>query len=106
MWRRFKQGYRELIEDEPGERFVNANERWRAHTQGHGMTIVIVVVGFGLILAGGFLGFVPGAPGIVLAVLGLALIGTRFRRVAIWLDWSELKLRKLWRRCRKSFASR
>jgi hypothetical protein len=106
MWRKIKQGWRQLIEDDPGERFVNAHDRWHVHTQGRGITVAIVVGGFLLILAGGFLGFIPGAPGIVLTVLGLALIGTRFRRVAIWLDWSELKLRKLWQRCRKSFASR
>ena len=106
MWDRFKHGCKELKDDEPGERFVNVHERWRVHTQGYGATVAIVLIGVVLIAAGGLLGFIPGVPGIVLVVLGGALIGTRFRRVAVWLDWIELKARKLWRRCRRSFAGR
>ena len=106
MWDQLKRGYRELKNDEPGMRFVNAHDRWRSHTQGYVATILVVGIGLLLILGGAFLGFVPGVPGVVLAALGFALIGTRFRRVAVWMDWIEAKIRKLWRRCRRSFASR
>ncbi len=105
MWDRIKHGFQELKNDAPGERFVNAHHRWHVHTQGYFATVCIVVLALVLIAGGGFLGFVPGAPGVVLVILGCALIGTRFRRVAIWLDWIELKLRKTWRRLRRSQAA-
>jgi len=104
MWARLKQSYRELKDDEPGHRFVNAHMRWKERTRNWLATVAIIAVGLLLIVAGGFLGLVPGAPGIVLGVLGVALIGTRFKRVAIWLDWLEVRLRQLWHRCRQAFA--
>jgi hypothetical protein len=54
-----------------------------------------------LIAVGALLALVPGVPGIVLGVLGLGLIAVRFRRVAIWLDWSEMKCRGIWREFRR-----
>jgi hypothetical protein len=104
MWKKLKHAYREFAEDKPGERFLNAHERWKDASLL--ARLGLVAAGFVLVVIGVLLGLVPGVPGIVLGVLGLALIATRFRRMSVWLDWSEIKLRKFWRRCRRRFAHR
>lgn len=102
MWKKIKRGYREFKESDPGERFLKTYERWREHSRGPVATIFIVVAGTVLIVAGFLLGLIPGVPGIVLGLVGVALIATRFRRMAVWLDWSEIKLRGIWRKCRQA----
>jgi|SRR6185503_4839273 len=104
MWERLKRGYREFKEDQPGTRFVHTNERWREQSKGSLTTVLVFVVGAILIVGGLFLGFVPGMPGILFALLGSALIATRSLRMAIWLDWSEVKVRKAWQRCRQALV--
>ena len=106
MWKRLKRGYRQFKKDEPGERFVDAHDRWREYSNGPVATVLILVAGAVLIAGGLFLGLVPGVPGIVLGLLGFALIATRFRRMAIWLDWSEVKIRKAWNKRRRAVAHR
>ena len=93
-------GYHQLKEDKPGARFLNAYLRSRRHSKVSATTILIIVAGTILIVGGFLLGLIPGVPGIVLGVLGLALIATRFRRMAVWLDRAELKTRRIWQRCR------
>jgi hypothetical protein len=106
MWKKLKRSYLQFKEDEPGERFLNAHDRWKEHSNGPVATVLIVLAGVVLIAGGLFLGLIPGVPGIVLGLLGFALIATRFRRMAIWLDWSEAKVRGLWNKCRRRMAHR
>jgi len=94
MWKRFKLGYRQLREDEPGRRFVNAHERWREHTRSSAVTIVLLLAATLLIIGGLLLGLIPGVPGIIPALLGVVLVAARFRRVAIWMDKFEVWLRR------------
>ena len=102
MWKKIKRGYQEFKEDDPGERFLKTYERWREHSTGPIATILIIVIGTVMIVAGFLLGLVPGVPGIVLGLLGAALIAARFRRMAVWLDWGEIKLREVWRKWRQA----
>ena len=104
MWEKLKSGYRQFRDDESGVRFLNAHQRWRSKSKGPAATILIITTGAIFIVGGLFLGLVPGAPGIVLGLVGFALIAARFRRMAIWLDWCEVKIRRAWRSCRRAAA--
>jgi hypothetical protein len=106
MWKRLKRGYVQFKEDEPGERFVDAHDHWKEYSSGPVATVLIIVAGAVLMVGGLLLGLVPGVPGIVLGLLGFALIATRFRRIAIWLDWSEVRIRRAWQKCRRGVAHR
>jgi hypothetical protein len=104
MFKKLKHGYRQFADDEPGERFLNMHDRWNRRTKSPVVNVLAVIVGLILIAGGFFLGLVPGAPGIVLGLLGFALIAARFRRLAVWLDWAEVKCRKWGQKWRKRFA--
>jgi hypothetical protein len=106
MLGKLKLGYRQFRDDDPGARFINLYRRW--NEGGKGVLATIVALGLGLLLIiGGFvLAAVPGVPGIVLGVLGIAVIATRFPRLSMWLDWFELRCRKVWRKLRRQAAQR
>lgn len=102
MWKKIKRGYQEFKGGDLGERFLKTYERWRERSTGPIATILTIVIGTVMIVAGFLLGLVPGVPGIVLGLLGAALIAARFCRVAVWLDWGEIKLREVWRKWRQA----
>ena|SRR5689334_4359693 len=106
MWKNLVQSYQEFRELEAGERFLKTHEFWRERANGPYVSAILLGLGILLVVAGFLLGLVPGVPGVVLGVLGLALIATRFRRLAVWLDWCELKVRRLWRRLRRAGSHR
>ena len=99
-WNKLKRRCVQVKKDEAGKRFLNAYERSRRHSKSSVANILLIISGAVLVIGGFLLGLVPGVPGIVLGVLGLGLIATRFRRMAIGLDWAELKMRRIWQRCR------
>jgi hypothetical protein len=103
---KIKQAYRQFASDQPGQRFVHLYERRGRKGKQLWLCVVAVSSGILLILMGSFLSLVPGVPGIVLGALGLALIATRFRRVAIWVDWGEVKARQWLRKWRRARATR
>ena len=106
MWKKIKHGYRAFVESEPGHRFVEAYEEWQESVRNPLVSIGLIVAAIVLMVGGLLLALVPGVPGIVLGVIGFALIAIRFRRVAIWLDWTEVHLRRLFRRFRRGHAAR
>ena len=53
-----------------------------------------LVAGTVLVIFSAFFGWAPG-PGLLTFLLGLALIGGEFLPVARFLDWAEVRLRKL-----------
>jgi hypothetical protein len=106
MWKKLKCGYQHFKKDEPGRRFVAAHDRWKEHSKGPVASVLIIAAGAVLIVGGLLLGLIPGVPGVVLGVIGFALIATRFRRMAQWLDWSEVKVRSGWQKCRRAVAHR
>lgn len=103
MWKKIKHAYHEFVDEKPGKRFIEAHQRWKSGSPA--VTILVVVVGALLVVVGFLLGLIPGVPGIVLGVLGIALIATRFRRMAVWMDWMEVKCRKLKQRWSRRIAA-
>jgi len=106
LWQKLKHGYREFAESKPGHRFIETYERWKDSTKDPLVGAALIATGILLILGGLFLALIPGVPGIVLGVLGFALIATRFRRMAIWFDWTELHLRQWFHKLRRRFRRR
>jgi hypothetical protein len=88
-WQRFKSS-------KPGDRF-QVRYYYRKHT-GHGRSslsrVFNIVVGSALVIFSAFFGWAPGL-GIVTLVIGLAMVGGEFLTVARFLDWGEVRLRKL-----------
>jgi hypothetical protein len=78
----------------PGDRFQVRYYRRKQSAPGQFSRIFNVVVGSILVIFSAFFGWAPG-PGLLTFVLGLALIGGEFLTIARFLDWSEVRLRKL-----------
>ena len=78
----------------PGDRFQVRYYRRQQSTPGRLSTIFNIVVGSILVIFSAFFGWAPG-PGLLTFLLGLALISGEFLPMARFLDWSEVRLRKL-----------
>jgi hypothetical protein len=93
-WHRFKK-------DRPGWRFENFYQRWHERSKNPWRLIARIALGLLLISLGLVFGLVPGVPGIVFGLMGLALILFQFRTPALWCDVAEMASRdffKKWRR--------
>jgi hypothetical protein len=86
-WQHFKSS-------KPGDRFQVRYYRRQQSAPGRLSTIFNIVVGSILVIFSAFFGWAPG-PGLLTFLIGLALIGGEFLPVARFLDWSEVRLRKL-----------
>jgi len=75
----------------------------RQHRPGRGKfaTAFAVIIGVVLIVGGLLLGLIPGVPGIVLGIIGIALLGAQFRFLAMQLDRLELWLRRWFKKPRR-----
>lgn len=91
MFAKAKREWKQFRASPPGERFEAYHERVK-HERG-AATVVRLVLGILLTLAGIVMLFVPG-PGILFIFFGLALVGARSRPVASALDATELWMRK------------
>jgi hypothetical protein len=78
----------------PGDRFQVRYYRRKQSGPGHLSRIFNIVVGSILVIFSAFFGWAPG-PGVLTFVIGLALLGGEFLVVARFLDWAEVRLRKL-----------
>jgi hypothetical protein len=78
----------------PGDRFQVRYYRRQQSAPGRLTTIFNIVVGSILVIFSAFFGWAPG-PGLLTFLIGLALIGGEFLTIARFLDWSEVRLRKL-----------
>ena len=87
-WREFKKG-------KPGHRFQDRYHRRQQDGRGHIVKRVFLVV-LGTVLAVGslFLAPLPG-PGFATVFLGLAILAGELLPAARFLDWAEVRLRKL-----------
>ena len=96
-----KRHWREFKESKPGSRFQD--RYYRRKQSGHGRfsfrRIFNIVAGSVLVVFSTFFGWVPG-PGLLTFFIGLALIAGELLPVARFLDWAEVRLRKLARRAR------
>ncbi len=93
-----KKNWRELADSPPGKRFRSRYER--SATRSGGKRTLTLIAASLLIAAGVVLLVIPG-PGSVLIVLGAALLAEASLSVARWLDWAELRIRKLLGRSRR-----
>jgi hypothetical protein len=78
----------------PGDRFQVRYYRRQQSAPGRLSTIFNIVVGSILVIFSAFFGWAPG-PGLLTFFIGLALIGGEFLTIARFLDWSEVRFRKL-----------
>lgn len=93
---RLKGDWEEFKESDPGNRFKDRYHR-RQEKPGHIVKRVVLVV-FGAVLAVGslFTAPLPG-PGFATVFLGLAILAGELLPAARLLDWSEVRLRRLWK---------
>jgi uncharacterized protein (TIGR02611 family) len=91
-----KKHWHELKRSRPGHRFQERYERRKKEHHGsfHWARWLNIIGGTLVILAGVFMLAVPG-PGMLVAVVGLSMLGSEFLTLARFLDWSEVKLRKM-----------
>jgi hypothetical protein len=86
-----KKFFKKFAQDECGKRFQHLFQRvqkWPLR-----LRVVIWLGGVVLFLSGLFLGILPGVPGLELCFLGLGLMATQIRWLAVWLDRMEKKVR-------------
>jgi hypothetical protein len=93
---RAKRSWQLFTSSKPGDRF---QVRYYYHRQSrHGRSslsrIFNIVVGSVLVVFSVFFGWAPG-PGTLTLVIGLSMLGSEFLVVARFLDWAEVRLRKL-----------
>jgi uncharacterized protein (TIGR02611 family) len=96
MFAAVKEHWKELKSSRPGHRFQERYKRRKKEHRGsfHWARWLNIIGGVLLVLAGVFMLAVPG-PGMLVAVVGLSLLGSEFLTLARFLDWSEVKLRKM-----------
>ncbi len=96
MIKGLKGNWEEFKEGRPGERFKDRYHR-RQQQPGHIVKRVVLVV-LGAVIAVGslFTAPLPG-PGFATVFLGLAILAGELLPAARFLDWSEVRLRQLWR---------
>jgi hypothetical protein len=91
---RARRSWRHFASSKPGDRFQVRYYYRKQSGPGRFSRIFNVVVGSALVIFSAFFGWAPG-PGLVTFVIGLAMVGGEFLAVARFLDWAEVRLRKL-----------
>ncbi len=94
MIERTKQTWQEFKGSDPGQRFQDRYTRRQQaeHGRWDKRTMINIVLGVAITLAGLFLVPAPG-PGWIVALLGLGLLGSEFAPIARVLDRAEMKAR-------------
>ncbi len=98
MFDTLKESWRKLRESPPGERFQARYRRRQAASDGPYSLrrAAYVLLGVVVMLAGLVMLFIPG-PGWGAILLGLGLLGSEFRPVAVFLDRAEVRARVMGR---------
>ena len=104
MIERFKGTWEKFSASEPGERFKDVYHR-RQERPGHIVVRVFLII-LGAVLAVGslFTAPLPG-PGFATVFLGLAILAGEFLPAARFLDWCEVRIRRLWRFVQRAWRS-
>jgi hypothetical protein len=92
-----KNNWRELADGPPGKRFQKRYEKKQRESRSAGARTLKLVAAVLLIAVGIVLLVVPG-PGSLLIVVGAALLAEESSRLARGLDWTEMRVRRLFRR--------
>jgi uncharacterized protein (TIGR02611 family) len=101
MVERMKRHWREFRESKPGERFKDRYRRRQEAERGH-IVWRIFLITLGAVIAVGSLVLAPlPGPGWFTVFIGLMILGGELLPAARFLDWLEVRLRKLWRLVRK-----
>ena len=96
MIRSIKSNWQELMESEPGSRFQDRYTRRQQDTEGRfALKVFYIILGTVIAVGSLFTAPLPG-PGLATVLLGLAILAGELRPVARFLDWAEVRLRKLW----------
>jgi len=98
MIEKLKKQWREFKASEPGSRFEDRYQKRKKQNKGKLSAGKVGYIGLGILctVAGLVLMPAPG-PGSLLAVFGLAMLGSEFLFFARALDWAELRLRSAWK---------
>jgi len=89
----------EIIHSQPGRRFQERYRRMHSKTASAWKRCAFVAAGIVLTLVGAFFLAVPG-PGIPILAVGLALIAQESSSLARWLDRTEVRGRRWWKKMR------
>ena len=94
----FREDWRELKRGRPGRRFQDRYERARREDKecGAGQRIVMLIAGIVSLAIGALLVVFPG-PAIPFLFIGGGFLATESRVIARFMDWSEVRLRLLFR---------
>ena len=103
MIARAKRSWRNFKKSKPGDRFQVRYYYRKQRGTGRLSRIFNIFLGSVLVIMSTLFGWAPG-PGLVTLLIGLALIAGELFPVARFLDWSEVKLRKLARLAGKIWA--
>ena len=95
MISRLRSSWEKFRDSRPGDRFKDFYYR-RQERPGHIVVRILLII-LGTVLAVGslFTAPLPG-PGFATVFLGLAILAGEFLPAARFLDWSEVRLRRLW----------
>jgi hypothetical protein len=96
MLAKLKEHWHELKSSRPGHRFQDRYYRRRTEHRGsfHWGRWLNILGGVLLLLVGLFMLAAPG-PGLLVEVAGLSLLASEFLILARFLDWAEVRLRKI-----------
>lgn len=96
MIEKMRDAWQSFKESEPGQRFKDRYRRRQQSKSGKfDLGLVASVLGGILIVLGGIVA-VPGpGPGWLIVFLGLGLVAGEFRPIARFMDWAEVRLRRL-----------
>lgn len=99
-----RSNWRILGKGSPGRRFQELYRHRRAQGRQSGVAAraFLLALGVLLVIASPLAGLVPGPGGILILLLGLALLASELLFVARWLDWCEPRVRKTWKRIRRA----
>lgn len=94
---KWKREWRAFRQSRPGERFQKRHEHSQEARKSQSWFVRVLKPAAAVVLvAGGIvLCFIPG-PGLPLIVIGAGLLADESRTIARALDWTEVRLRRLW----------
>jgi uncharacterized protein (TIGR02611 family) len=96
MLEQMKQHWREFKESKPGHRFQDRYRRRQQTERGH-IVKRIFLIALGAVIAVGSLVLAPlPGPGWATVFIGLMILAGELLPAARFLDWLEVRLRKLW----------
>ncbi|MCW1926308.1 hypothetical protein OKA05_27385 [Luteolibacter arcticus] len=100
MFEALKQSWRDFKRSRPGKRFQDRYERNREARSGRSTwTRFLKPLAAVLLIAAGILFCIIPGPGLPLLVIGAGLLADVSRRIAVVLDWLELRARALITAC-------